>query len=151
MKTTINAKEFSEELVKHITIHNDYVLVCSEITVSDIELGALSSSTNTKTFANITQRLDVAPKVIVKVSDKVAISRPELKVFDAILKNPMDSPISIKNEKDVLDIENVIEDYNFDNKSKGQNQTYNTIGVQRRVRLYSLYSANFIPATITLD
>lgn len=134
-----------------IKLHNNHVLVYVEGTVSTAELNVLineqgkdNKSVTDKFFAGLMSN----PKIILKVSKKVAEEYPEIEVGDKIQFNDYGNPRAIFVEEDRNELDNLIEDYKHDKKDKSFNA--NTIGFNYTVRCYYTYEASATILTKTI-
>ena len=120
-----------------IKLHNNHVLVYVEGTVSTAELNVLineqgkdNKSVTDKFFAGLMSN----PKIILKVSKKVAEEYPEIEVGDKIQFNDYGNPRAIFVEEDAHELDNLIEDYKHDKKDK----SFNCIIVYYNCRIFAL-------------
>lgn len=143
--------EESIEQTKKLNLFNNQVLVRVEARISKFQLNALVDSKGNDIMNNTTLRgyfeeLAKADKIIVKISEEAKNKYPVLKLGDIVISSNFDNPQAWTNVDDPYDLDNVIEDFKFDNaKSNAMN------GIKYKTHGYYLINANFINATISRE
>lgn len=155
METNKDTVEFNlDEAIAYtekINLFNNKVLVRIEAKISKIQLNTLVDSRGNDVMGNATLRgyfeeIGKSDKILVKMSDEARDKFPKLKLGDIIVSSSFDNPQALTNVNDPYDLDNVIEDFKFDNsKSNALN------GIKYKTHGYYLIDANFICATISRD
>ena len=141
---TIDLKQFP---INHLDLHGETLITAIEIEVSAFEMEALIKSnpdkpeTMTSSYIrSFYNSLSSKTPICVGVSDELKLKLKKDLVGKFLKFNQHAQPISIINNKDILDIENVKNDFKFDNKASAITNT----NLKYKLHLYYIYDYSFL-------
>jgi len=148
MKTKISLENFP---VEHITLFNDSILCIQKVEVSSLQLDALLKVTHDKPetmnshyIQSFYRDLSLQPYIVLKISDEVNNKLNGRDIINTTVRfNKYDDYMNLINLKDEFDIENVKNDFKFDNK---QSHLTNS-NIKYKLHFYSIHSYTFLVAS----
>lgn len=138
--------------IENIELFNDSILCVQEVEVSAFQLDALLKVTHDKPetmnspyIRSFYDELSRQPYIVMKISEEVNVKLNGRNILNKSVKfNKYDDYFNIINLDDIYDIENVKDDFKFDNK---QSHLTNT-ATKYLLHFYSIHNYSCLSASI---